>query len=111
MKKGLLAGLVIAAALFIAPSAFASSNYCSAPDRCTTSTAEDHVDLATVRLGRATRGAFALTCTQGSHSTTVRGRLGYGAHRLIATPYKDCTLVATGKAPGPRNARVRVALG
>ena len=112
MKKAILAGLATVAVLIVAAPAFASSNYCSARDRCTTSTSGDHVSLATVRLGRATRGAFVLTCTQGSHTSTQKGRLGYGAHRLIVPEFKNtCTLVATGKAPGPKNARVRVSLG
>ena len=113
MKKALLAGLaVIVGALIVVPSASASTNACTAPDRCTAATSEDHVDLAAVRVGKFTRGVWKLTCTKGSHSSEQKGFVGLGGKRLIQPDLNNasCTLVARGRTADGPFARVRVAL-
>ena len=119
MKKVILAGAAaIAATLALAAPAQANSDVCvakaNAGDRatCQASTRDDHVELATVRTGRTTRGIWKLECHKGPFETVQRGAIGRASHVQIETGFNyfkpTCTLSA--RVASPSRAVVAVVL-
>ena len=117
MRK-LLVAVLAAGATFaiVAPGAQANSGFCAEPNApgrvsCTATTIQRGADFYRVRMGRETRGFWALRCTKGNHTETQRGALAkngvvVGAITLQGNP----TCVLRGRGISQKRVFVRVSL-
>ena len=116
MKKLVTAIAAAACGLaLVAPAGATTTATCldkTAPRRCVAQTAETHVTLAVVQMGRYSRGGYTLTCTKGNKTTTTRGFVQTGRSQTVTLAGSgnfSCTLRSTARADR-RWAAVRVTL-